>query len=672
MKKFLVPVMLIFVSLSSLVLAESADIKLYSQAINPHKTEYYKVYSLGEVVVSCPATGVESVGTSTRITTIDIKTSGARTLNEALDLIPGIYVRIGGSGTPRIDIRGFRTRHVTLLLDGIPFNNTFDGQFDPTTIPVENIAEIKVVTGGGSVLYGTGGNGGIINVITKKGIKGVRGSVSGEAGSENSRGGKFSFSWVGEKLDTFISGSMSEKDGFPLSDDFNETKSENGGLRENSDYERKNVFATFGYSPNQNSLIGLSYNHLQGENGIPGRINYDKNNPFTKKPKYDRIDDLEGNALQLALDHKTAGPLRVRGWAYFNQQDMLENRYDDDGSYTLQTQKGTYSSDSTSRIYGANLQLAYEFSRRGTATLGIITETHKWKADGFETNKKGGRDPIDMNEDYKVHSFAVEYGVSPVDRLDLVLGYGYHLMKKDAGGDEKDDSYLLGAAFDLTENTRLKASIAKKIRFPSIRQLYDVDSGNVNLEAEKTFHYEFGIRYTLFYNTDLSLTAFRIKAEDFIEKEEGIPYQNYEEYLFKGLEFAADSRPTDNFHIRLAYSLLDSEDESKNSEKDELQHRPKNKYSVEMTYSFGFGLTVHGDVLRFTDIYFYDSDNTPPLLKKDLNDYTLVNLKLSQRFLKNALEAYIGADNLLDKDYEQSYGLPHAGKTVYGGMTYRF
>ena len=117
-----------------------------------------------------------------RVTAADIESSGARTLDEVIDLLPGVYVRIGNSGTPRVDIRGFRTRHVILLLDGIPFNSTYDGQFDPTTIPVENIAEVKVVTGAGSVLYGPGGNGGIINIITKKGRKGVNASAMGEAG----------------------------------------------------------------------------------------------------------------------------------------------------------------------------------------------------------------------------------------------------------------------------------------------------------------------------------------------------------------------------------------------------------------------------------------------------------------------------------------------------------
>jgi len=33
---------------------------------------------------------------------------------------------------------------------------------------------------------------------------------------------------------------------------------------------------------------------------------------------------------------------------------------------------------------------------------------------------------------------------------------------------------------------------------------------------------------------------------------------------------------------------------------------------------------------------------------------------------------YVGANNLFDATYEESYGIPQAGRTVYGGVTVRF
>src|SRR5690606_27111346 len=79
---------------------------------------------LGEVVVTAqgPRT-VELVGSVDEISADDIRRSGARNLEEAIDLLPGLYVRYGGDGTPRIDIRGLRTRNVLLFLDGVPLNS---------------------------------------------------------------------------------------------------------------------------------------------------------------------------------------------------------------------------------------------------------------------------------------------------------------------------------------------------------------------------------------------------------------------------------------------------------------------------------------------------------------------------------------------------------------------
>ena len=57
--------------------------------------------------------------------------------------------------------------------------------------------------------------------------------------------------------------------------------------------------------------------------------------------------------------------------------------------------------------------------------------------------------------------------------------------------------------------------------------------------------------------------------------------------------------------------------------------------------------------------------------KAKLNDYTLVNVKLSQRLPGNRMTLYIGADNLFDQNYETSYGLPRAGRFLYGGVEFR-
>ncbi|MBW2010706.1 MAG: TonB-dependent receptor plug domain-containing protein, partial [Deltaproteobacteria bacterium] len=172
-------------------------VPVYSQTPNSQTD----IYTLGEVVVTGERDGVESIATVREITAQDIRNKNARTLDQAIELLPGLDIRTGTDGVPRVNLRGFRSRHVLLLIDGIPFNSTFDGQFDPSIIPVENIAKIKVSYGNHSVLYGQGGLGGVINLITKKGKEGVHSTVSGEIGEEDHYLGRFTLSGGKENLD---------------------------------------------------------------------------------------------------------------------------------------------------------------------------------------------------------------------------------------------------------------------------------------------------------------------------------------------------------------------------------------------------------------------------------------------------------------------------------------
>ena len=114
--------------------------------------------------------------------------------------------------------------------------------------------------GGSSVLYGQGGLGGVINIVTRRGQAGIHGSASQEFGEHVDHYGRYSLSGAGEKFDFFMSGSTYKTDGFELSNDFDDTTEENGGLRENSDKKRKSFFTKMVYVPSDRLLLGLTFN----------------------------------------------------------------------------------------------------------------------------------------------------------------------------------------------------------------------------------------------------------------------------------------------------------------------------------------------------------------------------------------------------------------------------
>lgn len=629
-----------------------------------------QAYRLGEIVVSAPGSGADSVANVTRITAKQLKDMGARTLDDALRFVPGLDVRIGGAGTPRIDIHGFRTRHVLLLLDGVPIKDTYDDQFDPTTIPIDYIQEIKVSTGATSQLYGPGGNGGVINIITKKGAAGIHGSLTGEDGVGDAYMGRASLSYGTDKYNAFVSGSDIDRRALRLSDNFDKTSSQTSDFRNNSDLVRRNLFASFSYTPDAKTDIGMTFNFLNGSNGIPPLVNWAKNDPFSSNnEKFERTSHLKGYLTQLAFSRKISPVFGVRGWVYFNQLDTVSNGYDD-GTFSTQDKNGAYHQDATTRVSGANLQMHYNVTEKQRATLGLILEHDGWDADGFQVKKKG-QESIDTQKNLAIYSAVFEYDARLTNQLGMVFGYGHHFMDKDGGSNEDAGSYSAGLWYDVFDGTRLTASASRKVRFPSINQLYDTaKGGNPDLHKEISYQYQVGFDQALPKKTTFSVTAYHIDAKDFIEKSlDDTLYENFQKYRFKGVEVSVKNQMIENLMVRLAYSWLYSKDLS-NSGRDELQYRPKDKLSFESTYRFGFGLTAYASVLYVAGQYFYSKDDQP-LLKKKLNDYTVVDVNLRQH-LVGGLSMYLGATNLFDENYEQSYGLPQPGRIIYGGLDYRF
>lgn len=624
-------------------------------------------YTLGEIVVSEKHLGVEAVGTNRTVTAQDIETSGADTLEEALRLLPGLSLKTGGAGTPRIDIRGLRSRHILLLIDGIPFNSTNDGQFDPSLIPVENIARIKISYGSNSVLYGDGGLAGVINIITKKGVQGVQTSAGIEAGERDRWLGKFSLSGGTDKVNFFLSGSALDSDGYVLSADFDETPYEDGDLRENSDRERNNLFANIGFNPTDRLNVGLVVSYLNGEYGIPSTV-FDSKDPFSNNPKYERVDDPEGISAQLSASYDIPGAAEIRGSVYINDMEEESNQYDD-ATYSTQEDlniSGLYHKEDETRITGGNLLTRVDLKAAGNIAFGVSTRKEEFDSDGQIVEKKG-KPFVDFSESWETetHSVSCEYEIYPLNPLGIVFGYSHHWFQKDQGSDEDKGAYLIGTHYDITDATRIRASFAEKIRFPSIRQLYDKTAGNRDLGEEKSNNYEIGVSQRLGGKTEVSLTGFYLDVDDYIEKDDG-PYENHDEYRFQGVEFSVETRAVDNLMLRAGYTYMESEDKSPDSEKDELQYRPENKLTLEGKYDFRYGFSAYMSLLHESDQYTYSRKS--PLIKREMNDYTIINTRLEKSFFARKIVGYIGIDNLFDDDFEESYGLPREGRTFYGGI----
>ncbi|MDA8428548.1 MAG: TonB-dependent receptor [Geobacteraceae bacterium] len=630
------------------------------------------VYTLGEIVVSGQEDeGVQASETVHTVTAEDIRRRGARTLDQAIALLPGVNVRIGGEGVPRIDIRGFRTRHVVLLLDGIPMNSALDQQFDPTLIPTENIAEIKLTEGASSVLYGQGGLGGVINIITRKGTSGVQGMVAGESGDHAPYLGKARISGATDRFSYLLSGSTGKVDGYPLSDGFRSTSEQGAGYRINSDRERNSMFGSVDFTPNRDLALGLTFNLSQGSFGKPASIVNDSHDPFASPPKYERIDNATGVSAQLAADYQVTDQLSLRGWVFTNQFDGHDNLFDT-SSFNSINLAGSFREHVTSSISGVSLQPRYDLGKAGTVTLSLAGERDNWNNSGQQSlgTIPPTFVPLDGNKYLSIYSAGIEYELSPLPGLGLVAGYGHYLQTRDELNSD-DYGVLAGASYDLSRETRLKASFKRNVRFPSLGDLYDLSKGNPNLSAERSYTYETGVERKLPRESTASITGFYTQAINLIQNDQSTSRNtNLAEVRFAGIELSAATRWVKNLLLRASYAHLYSKDRSR-AGRDQQQYTPGDKATLEVTYDFGSGFSTYASLLYVGNQYFYTKNNVTPVQKAQLNDYTLVNLKLSQRVLDNKVTLYLGADNLFDENYETSYGMPQAGRYIYGGVEIR-
>jgi vitamin B12 transporter len=92
--------------------------------------------------------------------------------------IPALLEETLGLGTTRygpygnmadVNIRGFDTERVAVLVDGFPVNSTRSGEFDFNSVDINSIERIEVIYGGSDTKYNVSGAlGGVINIVTVK------------------------------------------------------------------------------------------------------------------------------------------------------------------------------------------------------------------------------------------------------------------------------------------------------------------------------------------------------------------------------------------------------------------------------------------------------------------------------------------------------------------------
>jgi len=216
-----------------------------------------KPLELEEVVVSSTRLPSEKVSTYdlpnkiTVITAEQIRNIGAKTIQEAIQYETGVilYDANGNPFQSTVDLRGFNGQpfpSTVVFVDGVRVNEPDTNVANFDLIPLESIERIEIIPGSSNI-YGKYALGGVINIITKRGVgprqataETMFGSFHRERYSINSSGpiGKFDY------VTSF-------------------TRETENGYRDESDARISRYFGKLGFRPTDGTDLTASYTYTK-------------------------------------------------------------------------------------------------------------------------------------------------------------------------------------------------------------------------------------------------------------------------------------------------------------------------------------------------------------------------------------------------------------------------
>ena len=200
-----------------------------------------------------------------------------------------------------------------------------------------------------------------------------------------------------------------------------------------------------------------------------------------------------------------------------------------------------------------------------------------------------------------------------------------------------------------------------------MNQLYDPDRGNPALGFERADSIEGGLDWQPGARSQISLSAFAQDVEDFIQTDLiSERFENVAELSLRGIEILAQHSDWFGFDVRAGYSYLWSRDKTPGSERQEQQYTPSHRLTASTSYALRNVAVLYVSGEYTADQFYYS--RTLPLVRDELDDFVVIDANVSVPLAGGRMSLYAGADNLLDENYAESYGIPQAGRFVYAGI----
>jgi len=607
-----------------------------------------------EIVVTATKleTTKEKVGSS--ISVISRKEIEERKEPYVLDLlrtVPGLDVVNTGTrgGNVAIFIRGAKSEQTLVLLDGIKIGDpiSIGRAADLSTMMTQNIERIEILRGPQSTLYGSDAIGGVINIITQRGKKGLRGLVGFEMGSYGTWSPKLGVSGASETVDYSLNVSKFSTDGFS-------SASKKLGNTEDDGFDNTTLSGRVGWlmadTVEWDFIARLSDSKTDIDN-YGGAFGDDPNNRFKKKQTF----------LRTQATFSTFDDLWEQRWgvSYSEHDRETDNPIDIDHPIDLDNSK--YDSS----LIKFDWQNNFYLHQTNTLTIGLETEEEKGKSYYFSDGLFGPFETIQDERKIRTNGYYIQDQIQLADTFFLTLGgrvddhetFGLY------------DTYRVASSYLFEEShTRLHGSFGTGFKAPSLFQLYS-SFGDENLEPEESEGWDFGIEQALWDNKIVvGVTYFDNDYETLIDYDFGAGgYINIDGAESQGVEFSGLYQVNDRVRLSSSYTYTDSEDKTTG---EELVRRPKHKANFNVNYAYS-----EAGNLNLAAVYTGERDfkdfSGPPGTLKETGGHTIFNVAISHE-VADGIEIFGRVDNILNKDYEEVLGYTSSGIGGYVGFNIAF
>lgn len=617
---------------------------------------------LGEINVTSgrvEAPAIESNKPVSIISRADIEASHATNVADLFKGLAGITVRdTSGTGAKAvIDLGGFgdsAASNKVVLIDGRRISNPDLAEADWTQIPLEQIERIEIVHGGGSVLYGDGAVGGVINLITRVPQSGGEVRVAGGSFGKQTGMARYGIDTGRLRLGANVTGDKSK------------------GYRDNSLLERFDLGGRFEGDLSDNLMWYGSGNHHKDRFGLPGGLTQAQ---LDANPRQTLQPDNNGSTIDNYIDTgllASVGPLDFDLPVSYRKRNSFAHF------------GGAFPFDSTSVLRTVSTRPKAVVEQR-------FSDVHAQLIAGAEIDKvKGTVSGLDSKRNRD--GYYTQLRLSDQNAA-YVLSGGYRSERvKDALNDGSSaisnrlSAYDVGASLAIGD-FRLRLNHNKSIRFPRLDERTEflppsfVASFRPGLLPQTGRHYNASLRYSLSTAwLEASFQQARLNHEIYLDPTIGFfgTNSNYvDPTLHRVIAVAGFWYAHDLAQISANYSMVRATFQGGAFNGNRIPGVARNRAGMDVKsdwtddVSTGLHATYVGSSFMINDQL-----NTRPRVQS----YFLLDATASYRW--QGAEFFVRVDNLTNKKYittgavspsSGAFGLyPEPTISAIGGVSYRF